>query len=716
MRNLLKATAVLIMVFSLSAPAFSWYDHFLYVHIMQNELSQYHPVLNERIEPVAFETFLARNTEPLRRAFRDFYSFKQQVYKHDQWRLTADNYEYLFNDKMKPMTPDRFRNLAGINKTAFTQIEATDFFKKLYPGFNNTRPGSMRFVEWLALFSDEPDWGMDQFLFGQGDPRFTEIPYGNEDDLSSQAAFHMFFGNESFVTYKLQPSLKESMTKLRFTLFMDLAITSLRQRELFWAARFMGNSLHYLQDIAQPYHSSALPFIGFRTYLEFATERDRDQFLADNMQLMANRHFIYEEAVSHLIQVLINEPEKFTPNLNDYVLKGVKKARGSHGIIPRAYLNDLFLRHTKDAHSRSKELDSLLGEELPNRLVNDPTYNRDEDQSFNIETVFPPAVIENYLGGNISGPGMIFEHYRQDFADTVIITGAFITHLIDSMSLMTPNTPPPSEKDVVDAIANADRLSNTRRKMPFFWPWRPSTAKVASARHEASKLSATYILSRQSSPALQNLARRTLSNNRSLRTAIFNLENTSFMNPIARLNAQRELKAAKSQLDSQQSFITKLAKSLIENDTKALTQIVEHTTQKLQEAKHKLQKNRAQIERTTESEQIHQLQHESALLRQKINELDYQLETIKSLDSSIDSLAYSLQHVTGQIKCNDHSPAYNAKELNNISLEQVQRDYQAAYNKYMSMLADPSTDNSDLREVSDEMSRLRHLRSLIMNQ
>lgn len=47
--------------------------------------------------------------------------------------------------------------------------------------------------------------------------------------------------------------------------FYDLAVYAYEQGDLYWAFRFLSRSLHYLQDMGQPYHSLPMPVAHFLT-------------------------------------------------------------------------------------------------------------------------------------------------------------------------------------------------------------------------------------------------------------------------------------------------------------------------------------------------------------------------------------------------------------------------------------------------------------------
>jgi len=105
-----------------------------------------------------------------------------------------------------------------------------------------TRPdnGYVPGLEVLALYSAEPDWGMDydlklsplQKLTG-GSQGYRHLRYG------------LFF-------------LRAGVAHLRAVYFTEMARTAFRRDDPYWGIRFSARAIHYIEDILTPVH--AKPF------------------------------------------------------------------------------------------------------------------------------------------------------------------------------------------------------------------------------------------------------------------------------------------------------------------------------------------------------------------------------------------------------------------------------------------------------------------------
>lgn len=129
-------------------------------------------------------------------------------------------------------------------------------------------PGGMISLgEVLAVYSDEPDWGMDQNLLAHY-PDLWADDYdamgGRANPKTLKVARHAYWpagfmkltGFLRVPTYKSQP-LGEAPERAQF--FFDRSREAFLRGHPYWGARFLAWSLHYLQDAAQPYHTVQLP-------------------------------------------------------------------------------------------------------------------------------------------------------------------------------------------------------------------------------------------------------------------------------------------------------------------------------------------------------------------------------------------------------------------------------------------------------------------------
>lgn len=168
-------------------------------------------------------------------------------------------------------------------------------------------PGqTMKESDILITFSDEPDWGMDQELFVIPEYDYGKSPYGPDYGISSQAPFHMAFLNEGRILTALHPRLKRNFMEERITVFRELAECAAKIGSVYWAGRFSAWALHYVQDLAQPFHACALPFPRVEILTNLIRTRSPRQVVDVYSHRLRNRHLVFE-ATMHSV---LNEEAK----------------------------------------------------------------------------------------------------------------------------------------------------------------------------------------------------------------------------------------------------------------------------------------------------------------------------------------------------------------------------------------------------------------------
>ncbi len=174
----------------------------------------------------------------------------------------------------------------------------------------------------VATFSDEPDWGFDHTLWGYTEYGYGEQPYGKPEGESSKAPFHMQFAHEALLVRKFVPTLMEGMVPDRVDLFTRLARFAFETGHDYWGWRFSAWAIHYVQDLAQPYHAKAVPSATTAFYIRYVLSPRKDVLTERATQLSANRHFLYEDFVAYGLQesYLSDDPRYST--LASYLSRG----------------------------------------------------------------------------------------------------------------------------------------------------------------------------------------------------------------------------------------------------------------------------------------------------------------------------------------------------------------------------------------------------------
>ncbi|MFO1294316.1 MAG: hypothetical protein U1F07_14780 [Rubrivivax sp.] len=231
-------------------------------------------------------------------------------------------------------------------------------------------------LEVAASASDEPDYGLDLGLWqDNGTPQgraygFGRQPFGNPAlAFGTQAPFHMGFFHESRIVYAAAGFLERTYPEYRIHLWKTLAQHALRSGHGYWGWRFAGWALHYLQDLAQPYHARVLPGVSTVRMLWINAlhmagwPRARDQAVT----LVSNRHLAFENFQRTAMQAARREPGAAAALFDALAGQGAaadpKYADDSaRGAVARR------------AAEAADALDATLAAVLPARYVSDPGF------------------------------------------------------------------------------------------------------------------------------------------------------------------------------------------------------------------------------------------------------------------------------------------------------------------------------------------------------
>jgi hypothetical protein len=148
--------------------------------------------------------------------------------------------------------------------------------------------------EILVTYSDEPDWGMDQDLFAIERYGYAPCPFGVAHGPSSQAPFHMAFFHLHPIAKFLMPGLSRSFLLQRVEMCIALSEFAFARNQDFWGYRFLAWSIHYFQDLTQPYHSKPFPPSISASIVNFAKKPKFRNFVARNKYLLTNKHYVFE--------------------------------------------------------------------------------------------------------------------------------------------------------------------------------------------------------------------------------------------------------------------------------------------------------------------------------------------------------------------------------------------------------------------------------------
>jgi hypothetical protein len=220
----------------------------------------------------------------------------------------------------------------------------------------------------VSTASDEPDFGLDIGLYADNGTEhgkrygFGNQPFGNPNlEYGSQAPFHMGFYHLDWLTSLAQPGLLQTYPLYRTELYRKLAILAFSTGHDYWGWRFMGWGLHYVGDLAQPYHAVPLPDTGILESLWIVATGKTGEAL----QLVSNRHGVIEAFQKAIVsQALVRQ------DWTQSTLQGVARLSPSAAWAQNTLIDEL----TQDSVAGAAGLDQALVKYAPPKLVSDPAF------------------------------------------------------------------------------------------------------------------------------------------------------------------------------------------------------------------------------------------------------------------------------------------------------------------------------------------------------
>ena len=223
---------------------------------------------------------------PLERFLKKFY---HEASKSDRFRSRI-----LEGRKFDPADQSWLRHYLLIN-----QDVAIDYFE---PG---ERVGEkVKPIDILIWHSTDPDDGRDRNL----DIRSYQKIFGGTTGPSSQAFRHMEKPPFLIVNWRSTiglPLRRAGEATQRAHLYFDLARIAKELNEPYWMWRFLACSFHYIQDLAQPYHTTEISSNGviWNRANELQDRPDNDKSFREILaNLITNSHHWFESYTSELIK------------------------------------------------------------------------------------------------------------------------------------------------------------------------------------------------------------------------------------------------------------------------------------------------------------------------------------------------------------------------------------------------------------------------------
>jgi hypothetical protein len=179
------------------------------------------------------------------------------------------------------------------------------------------------FIKTLLLGSsvDDPDQGMDRDLSSSTldmklDPNGDRQWMGGTPGPSSQGFRHMYFGgwkiNHPMITFQI-PTRPLGQAPERAQIMAQMAKHLIKEGQVAWGIRTTAWALHYLQDLAQPFHSAqliSLKMVPWSTLLSWPPQEGFKQLVKETTRIITNYHWAYEGYVLDRLSQGENSPFK----------------------------------------------------------------------------------------------------------------------------------------------------------------------------------------------------------------------------------------------------------------------------------------------------------------------------------------------------------------------------------------------------------------------
>ncbi|WP_407926467.1 phospholipase C/P1 nuclease family protein [Aquipseudomonas ullengensis] len=216
----------------------------------------------------------------------------------------------------------------------------------------------------LSSAADEPDYGHDINLFSDNPGEagqqygFGTQPFGDARfEYSSQAPFHIGYFHESPLIFAAAPYLARTLPHWRVYQYSGLARLAFASGHPYWGYRFLGWTLHYLQDLTQPYHASVLPGVDTSGMVMIAVKAEagypQDREAA--IKRVADRHTAIEQYQFARMEDLLRVGPADSPLLTAYA---DTRTDAGYPAFDADYAANVV---AAESHERAGELDDLIG-------------------------------------------------------------------------------------------------------------------------------------------------------------------------------------------------------------------------------------------------------------------------------------------------------------------------------------------------------------------
>lgn len=374
-------------------PAMAWGSHFLIANgALQHPSVDY---ADDLVAAESLEDFLAATGQDLPALFDGYYDWLEARGSKRFNRMSFDPnnptvVEFLHAARLNPAAHFALTNrpIPGATRVGepMDKLEVSPYLSLILPpfasDFDRVEPGQQVSAgSVLCTFADEPDWGFDHELWDFAEYGYGEIPYGKPQGESSKAAFHVLYAHENFLVRMSAPEILEGMSADRVEMFLRLSRFAFAHGHDYWGYRFAAWATHFAQDLAQPYHSMAIPSARAPFYLHYVVSPRKPKLKAEATQLTLNRHFLYEDFVSYgLQQSALTDDAPFDEMVaylgkGDATLAGVSDTDGLIATIGQR------------ASDHAPTIDRTVRKAFGGKLTEDPSYDVEHAPDYDVAKV-----------------------------------------------------------------------------------------------------------------------------------------------------------------------------------------------------------------------------------------------------------------------------------------------------------------------------------------
>lgn len=153
----------------------------------------------------------------------------------------------------------------------------------------------------LSQAADEPDFGIDNNIeHPDADPKGDRTFMGGVAGPNSRGFRHMYFGgwklDHPIRTFQI-PTRALGQAPERTLLIAEKARLLIRSGELFWGFRLLAWSMHLLQDLSQPFHSTQIPSLKMPAWgaiFSWPPSQIFGKLVSESTRIVSNYHYAYE--------------------------------------------------------------------------------------------------------------------------------------------------------------------------------------------------------------------------------------------------------------------------------------------------------------------------------------------------------------------------------------------------------------------------------------